>query len=584
LFSFRILISALTGGDMKSILSFFAPLLGLSLMGAVGLWQPDKSSVFFAPVQSQTTEKRAGSITGRIVIGGNPAPGVDVMLLGLDSSSSRRTPVATTKTDEDGHYQFKGVAPGSYDLFPSAPGLVLPKEGRYGQPGKTVAVKVGEAVEEVDFIVVQGGVVTGRVANEDGRPIVGEAVKLDKIGEQGYLHTFYPTNYQGNEMPATDDRGEYRVIGVPPGHYLVSVGVPYGLTRRTYGERGNIYKQTFHPGVTDQSEAISIDVKEGLVSSGVDITVGPALKTYVITGRILDAEDKPLPGIRLNIITESEDKKSRINSSGPVSDSKGEFRVEGALQGHYRIAPQNDTSSNSLGESVAFEVKDENVSGLEIKMSRGSSISGIVVVEGNKDTKFPDKLSDLGIMAHEFPSNRDSDGTSSSKINSDGSFRISGLRPGKARVNLTRFSSSAPREFVIMRIESNGVEQHDGIEVGEREQITGVRVVIGSGTGVIRGEVRIDGGKLEDVRLSVFYQRSGVNSQSYGGIDIDARGRFTIEKLAPGDYELMVGPMTVRATGGPGGKTMSRMPTVKQTVSVRSGAESEVTLVLSLRP
>ena len=71
-----------------------------------------------------------------------------------------------------------------------------------------------------------------------------------------------------------------------------------------------------------------------------------------------------------------------------------------------------------------------------------------------------------------------------------------------------------------MRIESNGVEQHDGIEVGQGEQITGVRVVIGSGTGVIGGEVRIEGGKLEDVLLSVFYQRSGVNSQSYGSIDI----------------------------------------------------------------
>jgi Carboxypeptidase regulatory-like domain len=82
------------------------------------------------------------SITGLIVVGGNPAPGVTVMLLGLDSNSSRRTPVANTKTDEDGRFQFKGVAPGSYDIFPSAPELVLPKQGRYGQPGRTVAVEV----------------------------------------------------------------------------------------------------------------------------------------------------------------------------------------------------------------------------------------------------------------------------------------------------------------------------------------------------------------------------------------------------------------------------------------------------------
>jgi hypothetical protein len=136
---------------MKSFLLFFALILALSWAGAVGLRRPDarridKSSVFSAPVQSQATDKRAGSITGRIVVVGNPAPGVDVMLLALNSNSSLRTPVANTKTDEHGRYQFKGVAPGSYDIFPSAPELVLPKQGRYGQPGKTyVCISYGAA-------------------------------------------------------------------------------------------------------------------------------------------------------------------------------------------------------------------------------------------------------------------------------------------------------------------------------------------------------------------------------------------------------------------------------------------------------
>jgi protocatechuate 3,4-dioxygenase beta subunit len=574
---------------MKGFLLFSLPLL----VGAVGLGQPgiqqiDKSSAFFAPVQSQTTEKRAGSITGRIVVGGNPAPGITVMLLRLDSNSSRRTPAANTKTDEEGRYEFKGLAPGSYDIFPSAPELVLPKQGRYGQPGKTVAVDVGEAVVGVDFLVVRGGVVAGRVTHADGRPIVGEAVTLSNIGEQGYMRSFYPYNYQGNESLVTDDRGEYRVIGVPPGHYLVSVGIPYGLTR-TQGKRGDIYKQTFHPGVTDQSKATTIDVKEGLTLSGFDITVGPAVKTYMATGRIVDPEGRPLPHVRLNIISESEDGKSKTNTSGPwSSDSKGEFRVEGALPGNYQIAPQSDASSGSFGEPIAFEVKDENVSGLEIKMSRGLSISGVVIVEGNKDTIFPEKLNGVGLMARVNPQSPDSEGTTAqSRINSDGSFRISGLRPGKAMIYLARLSPSAPTEIPhLLRVESNGVEQQDGIEVRPGEQIEGVRIVIGvsSGAGVIRGEVKIKGGQLEGVHLYLLYRRSGVNSHSSGSAEVDARGRFVIEKLFPGDYELMIGPTTVEVTGEAGGKTMSRMPTVKQTISVRSGAESNIALVLSLRP
>jgi hypothetical protein len=37
-------------------------------------------------------------------------------------------------------------------------------------------------------------------------------------------------------------------------------------------------------------------------------------------------------------------------------------------------------------------------------------------------------------------------------------------------------------------------------------------------------------------------------------------------------------------TGGAGGETQNRLPTVKQTVNVRPETESNVTLVLSLRP
>jgi hypothetical protein len=96
--------------------------------------------------------------------------------------------------------------------------------------------------------------------------------------------------------------------------------------------------------------------------------------------------------------------------------------------------------------------------------------------------------------------------------------------------------------------------------------------------------VQINGGQLDDLRLYLLYRRSGVNHQSYGRVDVDARGRFVIEKLFDGAYELLIGPMSVETTGDADGKTLSRMPTVKQTVSVRSGAASNTTLVLSLRP
>jgi protocatechuate 3,4-dioxygenase beta subunit len=492
------------------------------------------------------------------------------------------------KTDEEGRYRFKGVAPGSYDVYPATPALVLPKQGRYGQPGKTVKAEVGEAIEDVDFALTEGGVITGRVTNADGRPVVEEAITLNETAEQGRALQFIPQHY---ESLITDDRGMYRVYGVPAGRYLVSVGTPYGLTR-TGGNRREYYKETFHPGVPDRAKAVSVEVKAGSETTGIDIIMGRPQKTYAITGRVVNSENRPLPGIELGVVAHSEDGNSSTNTrGGGRSDDKGAFRIEDALPGHYLIYPRNDPSSNSFGEPISFDVKNEDVSDLEIKMSRGASISGVVVVEGVNDPALRDKISQLGVSAHVRSQDtsttlrdRHSDDFASSQISGDGSFRVAGLPPGKAMIQLTWNSPSAPKEFTILRVERNGQDITNGVEIGQGEQMTGVRVVIGAGSGVIRGQVKIEGGQLEDVRLALYVRRASGAPNYSRSIELDTYGRFVIEKLVEGDYKLLIGPMSVTVTGDAGGKTMSRMPTVEQTVSVNPGAVSEVTLVLSLKP
>jgi len=101
-----------------------------------------------------------------------------------------------------------------------------------------------------------------------------------------------------------------------------------------------------------------------------------------------------------------------------------------------------------------------------------------------------------------------------------------------------------------------------------------VRVVLSYSTGVVRGQIKIEGGTLPDnTRLSVtshcLNPGSEQNSQT---AEVDARGRFKIEGLSPGNYELELQT------------TQPELPRVKQTVTVENGAEMEVTLVLNLSP
>ena len=79
-------------------------------------------------------------------------------------------------TDQDGFYRIANVPPGNYEVSPAAPAFV-PADIK--QPrGKTVLVGEDENVENINFALVRGGVITGRVTDADGRPVIQQQVNI----------------------------------------------------------------------------------------------------------------------------------------------------------------------------------------------------------------------------------------------------------------------------------------------------------------------------------------------------------------------------------------------------------------------
>ena len=59
-----------------------------------------------------------------------------------------------------------------------------------------------------------GGVITGKVADEDGKPVIAQGVgafRLDQQGKRDNTAAFQMLMWQ------TDDRGVYRIFGLEPG-------------------------------------------------------------------------------------------------------------------------------------------------------------------------------------------------------------------------------------------------------------------------------------------------------------------------------------------------------------------------------
>lgn len=517
-----------------------------------------------------------GTITGRITVGDKPAHGITVMLMPSNFGDPERKAAARATTDMDGQFRLMNIAAGQYQVAPVAPALV-PADSTMGYRGqfKSVNLADGETVADIDFTLVRGGVVTGRVTDADGRPVIGENVRLAVAGQGNDRRGpffFNPSLFQ------TDDRGIYRIYGIPPGSYVVSVGEggSDGIIRAGMG-RGNLYTRTFHPGVADQSKAAILEVTEGSETTNVDITLGGRAKTFKASGTVVDAETgKPVPNIpaAYGSLRAGETRMDSFGM-GARTDAEGQFRFEGLLPGRY-AAYVSDPQGETYNVPVTFEISEGDVAGLVVKVRRGASISGVAVVEGTSDRSVLAKLSQLRIAAYpETQTLRAPTFADANQVNADGSFRISGIAPGKVR--LMPGGWPPQKGFMLLRVEREGVEQRAGIvEVPAGGQVTGVRLVFEYGSGIVRGQVQVkDGGTLlEGTYLYVTARRPGNLGMTLPGVEVDARGHFLIDGLPTGDYQLRL----VGRIGQPG----RPVPPVLQNVSVTNGVETEVTLVIDL--
>src|SRR5262245_8508597 len=170
--------------------------------------------------QSRETKPETATISGLVTLKGEPASGVTVLLLELRANPAN---APRARTDENGRFRFTGVAAGSYSISAVAPGFVSLGTTDLGRGGHALNVAEGEKVENISLDLRRGGVITGSVTDSRGRPVVEETVNLSKVDKDGKPQNYWFYN-QNAEMYRTDDRGAYRIYGVPEGRYLVSVG------------------------------------------------------------------------------------------------------------------------------------------------------------------------------------------------------------------------------------------------------------------------------------------------------------------------------------------------------------------------
>src|SRR5262249_13426661 len=453
------------------------------------------------PIFAQSGEAKTGTatISGLVTLKGEPARGVTVQLREI-TSGPPNSPVVTT--DENGRFRFTSVTAGRYSILAVAPGYVSIGDDDGLRFGRTLNISEGEKIEGVNFEIKRGGVIAGRIIDSQGRPLVGEPVSIQKLDKGGRPQNrwYNNLNYLNDEMYRTDDRGAYRIYGLPEGRYRVSVG--YEQKPGSVGITSSrlFYPRVYYPDATLESKAKVIEVSQGSEATDIDITVPDPKKTYAVYGRVVDTDTgQPVAGVEITIggVTQEGLLTGGYRGHEERSKPNGEFHLMGVLPGRYAllVRPSSTNDSGLISEPVIFDLSEGDATGVDVKVRQGASIRGVAVIEGTNDPTILSKLSQIGIRAQirstisAWAPDLDQGIV---KVNADGSFRVRGLQAGKAYISLSL--SPNTQGLTIARVEHNEEPAPNGIEVKAGEQVSGVRIVLLYGALTIRGELKVVGG------------------------------------------------------------------------------------------
>lgn len=527
----------------------------------------------------ETKSKETGSISGRVTIGGKAAFGIPVAAIG-GVPYPQRAPQTTT--DSEGRYRLFGLAAGTYQITALAPAFISADPGNnYPYSGKTILLSAAEAVEDVDLKLVRGCVITGRITDEEGKPVIEERINLEAVAEPNRPPIQMSPSYMNQQMYQTDDRGIYRIYGLQAGSYKVSVGSEAGGFMRN-GGRG-YFVRTFYGDTTDAAKAVTVELSEGAEASNLDIRLGHRGTTFSVSGRVVDSEKgEPLAGVRPMYGNVSKtNPNSGVFIGGLPTNQRGEFRFDGLEPGHYTISVSSRIEGGDFySEPIGFDIVDHDITNLELKAVRGLTISGVVAPESDSSRDTLSRVAGARIIASVNATNPTMRSQGWGLIAPDGSFRITGLSPG--RVSLYIYSQTNPnsRRFSQIRVERDGVEQPSEFNLQAGQSISNLRVLISYGTGVLRGAVKFENGSPPaNARSYVRIKKDGRNLEM--GITVDARGHFRLNDIPAGNYEVTLN--LGFSTPLPAGQRPPAPPQ-KQFVSISDDAEAEVNFTVDLKP
>lgn len=434
-------------------------------------------------------------------------------------------------TDATGRFRIENVEAGDYFLDCRKTGFVGSRAA-FGSSARTLKLGAGESLTDLRYSLLPQAIVAGRVVDDEGEPVQGVTVLLARSHYRRGSARMLPGG-----QAQTNDRGEYRIVNVPPGKYYIQASIQRMMMgggappapSETAGAPRTAFVSTYYPSAAEMAQATRIEAQAGLELSGQDITLRKE-KVVKVSGKVLDADGAPARQTFVSlVVTEG---FMRYSGVGSVVDEKGNFTLNNVRPGQYTVLANRMDSESRQAAQAPLTVGGSDVTNVALQLLPGLEAKGSIVLEGSDRKDFDFSSFFLSVEA------ADSSlfGGSGTEAKSDGTFTIPQISPGRYTLNVHPNAG----EGYVQSIQVGG-EDVFGKEVdGAALASGGLRVVVRLDSAKVSGTVEIPEDRKANLRSPTIVfvpadPRLRIASQ-FSIAPLDQTNSFELKNLRPGDY------------------------------------------------
>lgn len=398
--------------------------------------------------------------------------------------------LATTKAQ--GEFEISGLPDGTFTL--------QARHANYCPEEQEVKVKKGEVTENVQFQLVQGGLISGVVlAKVDSLPIAGATVKAT-TGSSFII----PIPTGTTPEAKTDANGMFDIIKLEPGSYDLVVAA------EDYADK--------------TVEGLTLKEGDSITDLIIELSQGGSL-----VGTVRDTNGDPIAAKMIVAVGPGGQKMTQ-------TDEAGDYALKNLKEGVYTAgAIEISMATRQMGASGAemhfVRVENDKETRLDMTVGGPRKVYGKVTLKGEPQA---------GIMVSLQSSNKQTAATKSQKQGSDttnenGDYEIDNLQRGEYSLGAIRMVSMMPAPLCSMEITIGDKDIEKDIELPEGG-ISG-KVMDAENRKPIEGAtLTLEGAKATDIQQAAIAK---LGLALGGSATTDGEGKYAFSIVEDGNYYVV---------------------------------------------